>query len=37
VSVAGSQPGEFNSLAAQVESCEQYVASRAAKGWVLFL
>lgn len=35
VSVADSQPGEFNSLAAQVESCEQYVASRAAKGWVL--
>ena len=35
VSVADSQPGEFNSLAAQVESCEQYVSSRAAKGWVL--
>lgn len=35
VSVADTQSGEFSSLAAQVEACEQYVASRAGMGWVL--
>lgn len=35
VSVADAQSGEFSSLAAQVEACKQYVASRAGMGWVL--
>lgn len=35
VSVADVQPVEFNSLAAQIEACEQYVTDRAAMGWVL--
>jgi DNA invertase Pin-like site-specific DNA recombinase len=35
VSVADNQATEFNSLAAQVEICEEYVANRAGMGWVL--
>lgn len=35
VSVADNQPSEFNSLAAQVEACEEYVANRSDVGWVL--
>jgi site-specific DNA recombinase len=35
VSVANLQPDEFNSLTAQVESCERYIAERAGKGWTL--
>lgn len=35
VSVADNQATEFNSLVAQVEVCEEYVANRAGMGWVL--
>lgn len=35
VSVADNQATEFNSLAAQVAICEEYVANRAGVGWVL--
>lgn len=35
VSVSGSQASEFNSLEAQVEACERYIAERAGQGWTL--
>ncbi len=35
VSVADRQPSEFNSLAAQIDSCSQYIASQREKDWVL--
>lgn len=35
VSVADRQPSEFNSLAAQIDSCSQYIASQREKDWAL--
>lgn len=35
VSVADSQPNSFTSLSAQIEACEQHIASQRSQGWGL--